>query len=90
MHGDMSHILGSLIVIQKRRHENIYTVHSTYTLNFLFFVRLLSSVALLMDLFCFGDFELVFVGVSRFIGVLGGLCDVFFAFLTLLSRIKFK
>ena len=40
-----------------------------------------------MDLFCFGDFELVFVGVSRFIGVLGGLCDDFFAFLTLLGSL---
>ena len=36
-----------------------------------------------MDLFRFGDFEWVFVGVSRFVGVWGGLCDVFFAFLTL-------
>ena len=87
MHGDMNHILGSLIVIQKRGHENIYTVHNTYTLNFLFFVCLLSSVALPMDLFCFGDFELVFVGVSRFVGVLGGLCDFFFAFLTLLGSL---
>ena len=40
-----------------------------------------------MDLFCFGDFDLVSVGVSRFIGVLGGLCDVFFAFLTLLGSL---
>ena len=87
MCGDMNHILGSLIVIQKRQHENIYTVRNTYTLNFLFFVCLLSSVALPMDLFCFGDFELVFVGVSRFVGVLGGLCDVFFAFLTLLGSL---
>ena len=38
-----------------------------------------------MDLFCFGDFELVFVGVSTFIGVLGGLCSLVFAFLTLLG-----
>ena len=52
-----------------------------------FFVHLLSSVALLMDLFCFGDFELVFVGVSGFVGVLGGLCVVFFAFLTLLGSL---
>ena len=37
-----------------------------------------------MDLFCFGDVELVFVGVSTFVGVLGGLCN-FFAFLTLLG-----
>ena len=70
MCGDMNHILGSLIVIQKRQHENLYFVNNTYTLNFLFFVHLLSSVAFLMDLFCFGDFDLVFVGVSRFIGVL--------------------
>ena len=87
MHGDMNHILGSQTVIQKRQHENIYTVHNTYTLNFLFFVCLLSSVALLMNLFCFSGFELVFVGVSRFVGVLGGLCDVFFAFLTLLDSV---
>ena len=87
MHGGMNHILGSLIVIQKRQHENIYTVHNTYTLNFLFFVHLLSSVAHPIDLFHFGDFELVFVGVSRFVGVLGGLCDVFFAFLTLLGSL---
>ena len=86
MHGDMNHI-GSLIVIQKRQHKNIFTVHNTYTLHFLFFVCLLSSVALPMDLFCFGDFELVFVGASRFIGDLGGLCDVFFAFLTLLGSL---
>ena len=84
MHGDMNHILGSLIVIQKRLDENLYFAHNTYTLNFLFFVCLLSSVAFPMDLFCFGDFDLVFVGVSRFIRVLGGLSDVFFAFLTLL------
>ena len=37
-----------------------------------------------MDLFCFGDFELVFVGVSTFVGVLGGLCNLFFALLGLL------
>ena len=85
MRGDMNHILGSLLVIQMRRHENIHTVCNTYTLNFLFFVHLLSSVALPIDLFCFGDFELVFVGVSRFVGVLGGLCNLFFAFLTLLG-----
>ena len=87
MRGDMNHILGSLIVIQKRQHENLYFVCNTYTLNFQFFVHLLSSVAFLMDLFCFGDFALVFVGVSRFVGVLGGLCDVFFAFLTLLGSL---
>ena len=87
MHGDMNHILGSLLVIQMRQHENIYTVHNTYTLNFLFFVHLLSSVALPIDLFCFGDFDLVFVGVSRFVGVLGGLCNLFFAFLTLLGSL---
>ena len=46
MRGDMNHILGSLIVIEKRQHENIYTVCNTYTHNFLFFVHLLSSVAL--------------------------------------------
>ena len=68
MHGDMNHILGSLFVIQKRQYENIYFVCNTYTLNLLFFVHLLSSVAFPMDLFCFGDFDLVFVGVSRFIG----------------------
>ena len=83
----MNHILGSLVVIQKRRHENLYFVHNTYTLNFLFFVCLLSSVAFLMDLFCFGDFALVFVGVSRFVGVLGGHCDIFFVFLTLLGSL---
>ena len=87
MRGDMNHILGSLIVIQKRQHENIYTVCNTYRLNFLFLVCLLSSVALPMDLFCFGDSELVFVGASRFVGVLRGLCDVFFAFLTLLGSL---
>ena len=38
-----------------------------------------------MDLFCFGDFELVFVGVSTFLGVLGRLCNLFFAFQTLLG-----
>ena len=38
-----------------------------------------------MDLFCVGDCDLVFPGVSRFVGVLGGLCDGFFAFLTLLG-----
>ena len=85
MRGDRNHILGSLLVIQMRRHENIYTVHNTYTLNFLLFVHLLSSVELPMDLFCLGDFELVFVGVSRFVGVLRGLCNLFFAFLTLLG-----
>ena len=85
MCGDMNHILHSLNVIQKRQHENLYFVHNTYTFNFLFFVCLLSSVAFPMDLFCFGDCDLVFVGVSRFIGVLGGLCDVFFASLTLLG-----
>ena len=78
----MNHILGSLLVIQMRQHENIYTVHNTYTLNFLFFVHLLSSVSLPINLFCIGDFALVFVGVSTFIGVLGGLCNLFFAFLT--------
>ena len=83
----MNHILDSLLVIQMRRHENIYTVHHTYTLNFLFFVCLLSSVALPINLFCFGDFDLVFVGVSRFVGVLGGLCNLFFAFLTLLGSL---
>ena len=87
MHGDMNNILGSLLVIQMRQHENIYTVHSTYTLNFLFFVCLLSSVALPIDLFCFGDFELVFPGVSRFVGVLGGLCNLFLAFPALLGLI---
>ena len=87
MCGDINHILGSLIVVQKRQHKKIYTVHNTYTFNFLFFVHLLSSVAHPMDLCHFGDFELVFVGVSRFIGVLGGLCDVFFAFLTLLGSL---
>ena len=87
MCGDMNHILGSLIVIHKRQHENLYFVHNTYTLNFLFFVCLLSSVAFPMDLFCFGDFDLVFAGVSRFVGVLGGLCDVFFVFLTLLGSL---
>ena len=56
-------------------------------IHLIWFVCLLSSVAFLMDLFCFGDFALVFVGVSRFIGVLGGLCDVFFAFLTLLGSL---
>ena len=81
----MNHILGSLIVIQKRQHENLYFVYNTYTFNFLFFVHLLSSVAFPMDLFCFGDCDLVFVGVSRFVGVLGGLCDVFFASLTFLG-----
>ena len=40
-----------------------------------------------MDLFCFGDVELVFVGVSPFVGVLGGLCNLFFAFLTLLGSL---
>ena len=40
-----------------------------------------------MDLFCFGDFELVFVGVSTFVGVLGGLCNLCFAFLTLLGSL---
>ena len=40
-----------------------------------------------MDLFCFGDFELVFVGVPTFVGVLGGLCNLFFAFLTLLGSL---
>ena len=40
-----------------------------------------------MDLFCFGDFELVFVGVSTFIEVLGGLCNLFFAFLALLGSL---
>ena len=29
----------------------------------------------------------MFVGVSRFVRVLGGLCDVFFAFLTLLGSL---
>ena len=87
MRGDMNHILGSLIMIQKRQHENLYFVHNTYTFNLLFLIPLLSSVAFLMDLFCFGDFALVFVGVSRFVGVLGGLCDVFFAFLTLLGSL---
>ena len=67
--------------------KNICTVHNTYTPNFLLFVCLLSSVALPIDLFCFGDFELVFVGVSRFIGVLGGLCNLLFAFLTLLGSL---
>ena len=67
--------------------KNICTVHNTYTLNFLLFVCLLSSVALPIDLFCFGDFELVFVGISRFIGVLGGLCNLLFAFLTLLGSL---
>ena len=38
-----------------------------------------------MDLFCFGNVELVFVCVSTFVGVLGGLCNLFFAFLTLLG-----
>ena len=38
-----------------------------------------------MDLFCFGDVELVFVGVSTFVGVLGGLGNLFFGFLTLLG-----
>ena len=38
-----------------------------------------------MDLFCFGDVELVFVCVSTFVGGLGGLCNLFFAFLTLLG-----
>ena len=66
----------------------IYILFATLThLISYYFGRLLSSVALLMDLFCFGDFELVFVGVSRFVGVLGGLCDVFFAFLTLLGSL---
>ena len=78
----MNHILGSLLVIQMRRHENTYTVRNTYTLHFRFLVCQLSSVALPINLFCFGDFELVFVGVSTFIGVLGGLCNLFFAFLT--------
>ena len=40
-----------------------------------------------MDLFHFGDVELVFVGVSTFVGVLGGLCNLFFAFLTLLGSL---
>ena len=85
MHGDMNHILGSLIVIQKRQHENLYFVCSTYTFNFLFFACQLSSVVFPMDFYCFGDCDLVFVGVSKFVGVLGGLCDVFFSFLTLLG-----
>ena len=85
MHGDMNHILGSLIVIQKRQHENLYFVCNTYTFNFLFFVCLLSSVAFQRDLFCYGDCDLVFPGVSRFVGVLGRRCDVFFASLTLLG-----
>ena len=40
-----------------------------------------------MDLFCFGDVELVFLCVSTFVGVLGGLCNFFFAFLTLLGSL---
>ena len=38
-----------------------------------------------MDLFCFGDFELVLVGVSTSVGVVGGLSNLVFAFLTLLG-----
>ena len=40
-----------------------------------------------MDLFHFGDDKLVFVGVSTFVGVFEGLCNLFFAFLTLLGSI---
>ena len=40
-----------------------------------------------MDVFCFGDVELVFVCVSTFVGVLGGLCNLFSAFLTLLGSL---
>ena len=40
-----------------------------------------------MDLFHFGDVKLVFVGVSTFVGALGGLCNLFFAFLTLLGSL---
>ena len=40
-----------------------------------------------MDLFHFGDVELVFVGVSTFVGVLGGLRNLFFAFLPLLGSL---
>ena len=63
----------------------IYILFITLVHLISYFVHLLSSVAFPMDLFCFGDCDLVFVGVSRFVGVLGGLCDVFFAYLTLLG-----
>ena len=50
-------------------------------------MRLLFSVACPRDLFCLGDVELVFVGVSTFVGVLGGLCNLFLPFLTLLGSV---
>ena len=87
MRGEMNHILGSLIVIQKRQHENLYFVCDTYTFNFLLFVCLLSSVAFPMDLFSFVICDLAFVGFSSFAGVFGGCCDVFFASLTLLGTL---
>ena len=63
----------------------MFLIH--YTLSFLFFVCLLFSVPCPRDLFHFGDVKLVFEGVSTFVGVLGGLCNLFLPFLTLLGLV---